>query len=191
MTVADKIIHLCFSLVIGSLIFTRKKKAMQIFPAVLRRFWNEWEIQALVLLGLIIQSILTVMGNRRKYLASHTLSFILWFAYLLADWFAAFSLSVLSKNAGNFEDPKFALKVFWAQFFLLYLGGPDTITAYSLEDNNRVMVEAVTYASFPDDDRFLCLTQSLKSNTAEFSGISNVYCRNNQDWGENLGFKVC
>ena len=135
MTVADKIIHLCLSLVIGSLIFTRKKKAMQIFPAVLRRFWNEWEIQALVLLSLIIQSILTVMGNRRKYLASHTLSFILWFAYLLADWFAAFSLSVLSKNAGNFEDPKFALKAFWAQFFLLYLGGPDTITAYSLEDN--------------------------------------------------------
>nr|XP_023895902.1 uncharacterized protein LOC112007770 [Quercus suber]POF21221.1 hypothetical protein CFP56_07017 [Quercus suber] len=108
---------------------------MQIFPAVLRRFWNEWEIQALVLLSLIIQSILTVMGNRRKYLASHTLGFILWFAYLSADWFAAFSMSVLSKNAGNFVDPKFALKAFWAQFFLLYLGGPGIITAYSLEDN--------------------------------------------------------
>ncbi|XP_075665029.1 uncharacterized protein LOC142634621 [Castanea sativa] len=108
---------------------------MQIFPVVLRRFWNEWEIQALVLISFIIQIILTVMGNRRKYLTGDKLSFILWFAYLSLDWFAAFSLSVLSKNAGNFEDPKFSIKAFWAQFFLLYLGGPDTITAYSMEDN--------------------------------------------------------
>ncbi|GMY34752.1 hypothetical protein FCV25MIE_29994 [Fagus crenata] len=108
---------------------------MQILPAVLRKFWNEWEIQALVLISLSLQIVLTVMGNRRKYLTGDTLSFVLWLAYVSADWFAAFSLSVLSKNAGNFEEPKFAVKAFWAQFFFLHLGGPDTITAYSSEDN--------------------------------------------------------
>ncbi|KAB8094794.1 hypothetical protein EE612_022137, partial [Oryza sativa] len=30
------------------------------------------------------------------------------------------------------------LVAFWAPFFLLHLGGPDSITAYELEDNQLV-----------------------------------------------------
>ncbi|XP_030968924.1 uncharacterized protein LOC115989394 [Quercus lobata] len=112
---------------------------MQIFPPGLRTILNEWEIQALVLVSLSLQIILFVMGSRRKYWTSDMLSVILWITYLSADWSATVSLSVLSSNAGNIEDnavdPKFMITAFWAPFFLLHLGGPDTITAYSLEDN--------------------------------------------------------
>ncbi|GMY34756.1 hypothetical protein FCV25MIE_29998 [Fagus crenata] len=112
---------------------------MQIFPTRLRTVLNEWEIQALVMVSLSLQIILFVLGNRRKYSTSDKLSVILWIAYLSADWSATVSLSVLSNNAGNIGDnnidPKFVITAFWAPFFLLHLGGPDTITAYSLEDN--------------------------------------------------------
>ena len=67
------------------------------------------------------------------------LSITVWVAYLSSDWSATVSLSVLSYNAGtigdNTIDPKFVITAFWAPFFLLHLGGPDTITAYSLDDN--------------------------------------------------------
>uniref|UniRef100_A0A7N2LJZ1 DUF4220 domain-containing protein n=1 Tax=Quercus lobata TaxID=97700 RepID=A0A7N2LJZ1_QUELO len=112
---------------------------MQIFPPGLRTILNEWEIQALVLVSLSLQIILFVMGSRRKYWTSDMLSVILWITYLSADWSATVSMSVLSNNAGNIEDnavdTKFMITAFWAPFFLLHLGGPDTITAYSLEDN--------------------------------------------------------
>ena len=112
---------------------------MEIFPPGLRTVVKEWQIQAMVLVSLSLQIILVLMGNSRKYSTSNKLSFILWVAYLSADWSATVSLSVLSNNAGtigdNTIDPKFAITAFWAPFFLLHLGGPDTITAYSLEDN--------------------------------------------------------
>jgi hypothetical protein len=115
------------------------RKVMQIFPPRLRTVLNEWEIQAMVIVSLSLQIILFVLGNRRKYSTSDKLSVILWVAYLSADWSATVSLSVLSNNAGNIGDysidPKFVITAFWAPFFLLHLGGPDSITAYSLEDN--------------------------------------------------------
>ncbi|KAJ7963282.1 DUF594 family protein [Quillaja saponaria] len=112
---------------------------MQIFSATLRRLWNEWELRGMVVLSLSIQSILIMLGNRRKYLSKDWLRFILWVAYLTADWLATVSLGVLSNAAAkpedNFVDPNYVIMAFWAPFLLLHLGGPDTITAYSMEDN--------------------------------------------------------
>ncbi|GMY34748.1 hypothetical protein FCV25MIE_29990 [Fagus crenata] len=125
--------------------------AMEIFPPRLRTLWNVWEIQTIVLISLGLQGILIVMGNRRKYSTSNKLSFILWLAYLSADWFATVSLSVLSNNAGkigvNAVDPQFLITAFWAPFFLLHLAGPDTITAYSLEDNELWRRHSLTLVS--------------------------------------------
>ena len=39
----------------------------------------------------------------------------------------------IGKDGSRSESIK--LTAFWAPFLLLHLGGPDTITAYSLEDN--------------------------------------------------------
>ncbi|XP_044478759.1 uncharacterized protein LOC123205785 [Mangifera indica] len=56
-----------------------------------------------------------------------------------ADWVATVALGNLAKIQANHENASSKsysrLQVFWAPFLLLHLGGPDTITAYSLEDN--------------------------------------------------------
>ncbi|KAM7522644.1 hypothetical protein LguiA_012546 [Lonicera macranthoides] len=112
---------------------------MQIFPGKLRRLWNRWELRAMVLISLSLQMTLIGLGNRRKYNTRNWIRIILWLTYLSADWVATVSLGVLSSSQGDStddsQDPNYVIMAFWAPFLLLHLGGPDTITAYSLEDN--------------------------------------------------------
>ncbi|XP_022720801.1 uncharacterized protein LOC111278440 [Durio zibethinus] len=49
------------------------------------------------------------------------------------DWLATVALSTLLRTRK--EQITSPLDIFWAPFLLLHLGGPDTITAYSLSDN--------------------------------------------------------
>ncbi|MED6171855.1 hypothetical protein PIB30_044717 [Stylosanthes scabra] len=67
-------------------------------------------------------------------MSRNILSFFTWVAYLSADWFATTSLGNLANNQVNGKNS--SLQVLWAPFLLLHLGGPDTITAYALEDNS-------------------------------------------------------
>lgn len=101
--------------------------------------WEEWGLQLLVLTSLILQIILIGLGNRRKYSTGNKIAFILWLAYLSADSIAIISLGILSRGQGKcsdaYVDLEYVIMAFWAPFLLLHLGGPDTITAYSLEDN--------------------------------------------------------
>ncbi|XP_034680003.1 uncharacterized protein LOC117910055 [Vitis riparia] len=64
---------------------------------------------------------------------------LIWSAYLSSDWIATISLGTLSNSQGDSEgkllDPNYTLMAFWVPFLLLHLGGLDTITAYSFEDN--------------------------------------------------------
>ncbi|KAK4591348.1 hypothetical protein RGQ29_021523 [Quercus rubra] len=76
---------------------------------------------------------------------SNKLVLLLWVAYQFAGWFATVSLSIISNHfAPDAKDPKFSIAAFWAPFFLLHLAGPDTITAYSLEDNALWRRQALT-----------------------------------------------
>ncbi|XP_034680005.1 uncharacterized protein LOC117910057 [Vitis riparia] len=112
---------------------------MQIFPESVRKLWNEWELRLMVLLSLFLQIVLIIFSNRRKYTVTPWIRILIWSAYLSADWVATVSLGTLSNSQGDSEgkllDPNYTLMAFWAPFLLLHLGGPDTITAYSLEDN--------------------------------------------------------
>ncbi|XP_039171923.1 uncharacterized protein LOC104452565 [Eucalyptus grandis] len=58
----------------------------------------------------------------------------------MADWVATFGIGLISHNQVNSSacatDVDGALQAFWASFLLLHLGGPDTITAFSLEDSS-------------------------------------------------------
>ncbi|RDX94609.1 hypothetical protein CR513_22987, partial [Mucuna pruriens] len=113
---------------------------MQIFPASWHNLWDKWELRFMVLLSLTFQSILVLLGNKRKHCTSTCLRITLWFAYLLADSLAAISLGVLSNKVGqsneaDFVEPKYVIISLWAPLLLLHLGGSDTITAYSMEDN--------------------------------------------------------
>jgi hypothetical protein len=58
----------------------------------------------------------------------------LWLAYLLSDATAIYALGHLSLRRGMSRQQQ-QLVAFWAPFLLVHLGGPDTITAYAIEDN--------------------------------------------------------
>ncbi|KAK2652140.1 hypothetical protein Ddye_011996 [Dipteronia dyeriana] len=113
---------------------------MQLFPDNLRKIWNEWEVRGLILVSLILQIILIIFGSRRKFTTSLKVRILVWSAYLIADSVATIALGNLANSQADSEGKKHsksgsALQSFWAPFLLLHLGGQDTITAYSLEDN--------------------------------------------------------
>ncbi|GFS32298.1 hypothetical protein Acr_00g0021840 [Actinidia rufa] len=62
-------------------------------------------------------------------------------AYQAADWSTNFSLNILSRGLYDCKTnslhphPNYVAMAIWAPLFLLHLCSPDTITAYSLEDN--------------------------------------------------------
>ncbi|XP_011014307.1 PREDICTED: uncharacterized protein LOC105118131 [Populus euphratica] len=87
-----------------------------------QELWNEWEFRSLILLSLVLQILLVVIGNRRKYSSGIGLEWIVWIAYLSADWVATLALGIASRSQG--EDNEI-----WLRHI------PDTITAYALEDN--------------------------------------------------------
>ncbi|XP_037445253.1 uncharacterized protein LOC119314643 [Triticum dicoccoides] len=94
--------------------------------------WNNWSIQILVLLSLGLQLALFLLAGIRRRGAHPLLWFLLWLAYQLGDYTATYALGHLSLKGAAREHP---IVAFWAPFLLLHLGGPDNITAYSLEDN--------------------------------------------------------
>ncbi|VAI91481.1 hypothetical protein VPH35_131306 [Triticum aestivum] len=94
--------------------------------------WKEWGIQILVVLSFVLQLVLLVFAGVRRRKSSAALMILLWLAYLMADNVAVYALGHISLDNRPHED---GLVAFWAPFFLLHLGGQDTITAYSLEDN--------------------------------------------------------
>ncbi|CAK7345054.1 unnamed protein product [Dovyalis caffra] len=122
--------------------------------------WNQWELRAMMLLSLLLQIFLTVTGSRRKYtagkyMAGFWLGMFVWLAYLSADWLATVSLGLLARSQGGSESNGTTSKAsfipaFWAPMLLVHLGGPDTITAYSEEDNelwSRHLLQLLTQLS--------------------------------------------
>ncbi|KAI5003897.1 hypothetical protein ZWY2020_031140 [Hordeum vulgare] len=103
--------------------------AMAAWP---RELWNNWSIQILVLLSLGLQVALFLFAGIRRRGAHPVLRFLLWLAYQLADYTATYALGHLSLKGAPRDHP---IVAFWAPFLLLHLGGPDNITAYSLEDS--------------------------------------------------------
>ena len=94
---------------------------------------NEWAVQSLVLFSFSLQVFLLMFAwTRRKNVATLT-RFLLWLAYQLADSTALFTLGHMAIRARSPDEQQ--LMAFWAPFLLVHLGGQDTITAYSFEDN--------------------------------------------------------
>ncbi|KAI8525798.1 hypothetical protein RHMOL_Rhmol13G0258200 [Rhododendron molle] len=111
---------------------------MNPIPTWVRRLWDMWDLRILVLLSLTLQIILSVFGRRRRYISSLWINFLVWSAYLMADWVATVALGKLSDAEGNQASGN-ELWAIWAPLLLLHLGGPNSITAYSLEDNQLWM----------------------------------------------------
>ncbi|TVU20530.1 hypothetical protein EJB05_36743 [Eragrostis curvula] len=110
------------------------------------QLWNEWEIQLLVLASFALQVFLLLFSGTRKRSTSSKLRVLVWLAYVLADYLAVF---ILGHMTLHINGPRHGLVLFWAPFMLLHLGGQETITAFSMEDNmlwKRHLLSLVTQA---------------------------------------------
>ncbi|KAJ6693927.1 hypothetical protein OIU85_004691 [Salix viminalis] len=109
-------------------------------PREVLNLWNNWEIRGMVLLSLLLQTILIIFGPLRKTIARVWIRILVWSAYLSADMVATVALGNLARSQGDSsgdgsKKANNSIQAFWAPFLLLHLGGPDKITAYSIEDN--------------------------------------------------------
>ena len=112
------------------------------------KIWESWDIRIFILISLFIQASRTFLAPLRKSKSSSILRFTVWILYLSAD---AVALLVIGFISSTEDDPgkaaEMELHAFWAPFLLLHLGGPDTITALALEDNelwNRHALQLIT-----------------------------------------------
>ncbi|CAO2189911.1 unnamed protein product [Urochloa humidicola] len=103
------------------------------------QFWSEWGLRISVLGSLAAYTILALLSGTRRRSASGrsavVLKLILWAAYQAAELAATAALGSLSLSGSDASTDEQQLIAFWAPFLLLHLGGPDNMTAYTLEDN--------------------------------------------------------
>jgi hypothetical protein len=117
----------------------------------LASFWEQRNIQILVILSFALQVLLLFCaGIRRSRKASAVLTILLWLAYLMADYTAIYALGHMSISMSR-SPPRdlhqHQMVPFWAPFLLLHLGGPDTITAYAFQDNQLWLRHWLTLAA--------------------------------------------
>ncbi|KAK7305133.1 hypothetical protein VNO77_43033 [Canavalia gladiata] len=107
-------------------------------PEFVKNVWSKWDIRCVVLTSLLLQITLIFLAPFRKRTRNSMVLVLLWFTYLFADYTANYGVGLISNkygDEGTFNSNNGFLIAFWAPFLLLHLGGPDTITAFSLEDN--------------------------------------------------------
>jgi hypothetical protein len=130
-----------------------RKVVMEVpIPEVWKLIWDRWDLRGFIFLSLTLQIFLILFAPLRKHTSRNWIIMPLWTAYLLSDWAANFAVGLISSSQGNstgksskgnYGSPSPAvsdnnnadLLAFWAPFLLVHLGGPDTITAFALEDN--------------------------------------------------------
>ncbi|VFQ73616.1 unnamed protein product [Cuscuta campestris] len=126
-------------------------------PAGVREAWEEWKIKGSILASLYIQTVLVLLAPFRKRTGNRLVVALVWSFYLLADGVALFALGQIfnvNEDAGSGgscncssapppggnnnnkrrNEAAGDLAVLWSTFLLVHLGGPDTITAFSIAD---------------------------------------------------------
>ncbi|KAK0601591.1 hypothetical protein LWI29_025602 [Acer saccharum] len=123
-------------------------------PPGLKKIWDNWNIRGLMLFSLFLQTFLILFAPLRKRTGHKLIIMLIWSVYLVADWAANFAVGLISDSQRDTHDNQRNctcdsqrhnstsdpaennyLLAFWPPFLLLHLGGPDTITAFALEDN--------------------------------------------------------
>ncbi|CAD6268827.1 unnamed protein product [Miscanthus lutarioriparius] len=150
------------------------------------QWWDEWQLRILVLGSLGLQWFLLLAAPMRNYTIPRLFRFSIWAAYVSADALAIYALATLfnrhsmassissSCSCCDYGKKGSSLEVLWAPLILVYLGGREEITAYTIEDNELwtrhtvTMVSQVTvavysfYKSWPgSSDRKLLLSAIL------------------------------
>ncbi|KAI7726847.1 hypothetical protein M8C21_015845 [Ambrosia artemisiifolia] len=114
-------------------------------PPKWKQLWDTWDLRCFIVLSLLLQMFLIFVSPFRKRTKSYWIVMPLWTAYLMADATANFAVGLISNSMGNPGESagkksrtpveNTDLLAFWAPFLLVHLGGPDTITAFAMEDN--------------------------------------------------------
>lgn len=105
---------------------------------VVTDLWEAWGIQLLVTAGLACRIALAMLGRWRRYTTSIFLRYIILAAYLLSSYIGTIALgklTVIQINDRHRPDYITELKGLLAPLLLMQLANPDSITAYSVEDN--------------------------------------------------------
>ncbi|KAF5444866.1 hypothetical protein F2P56_033963 [Juglans regia] len=111
------------------------RSVVEVIPDRLKKTWERQNIRGVVLLSLLLQTILILGAPFRKRTGKKWVILLIWLSYLFADWAASFAVGLISNSQNSKPGENSDLLAFWAPFLLLHLGGPDTITAFALEDN--------------------------------------------------------
>ncbi|KAF8029926.1 hypothetical protein BT93_E2364 [Corymbia citriodora subsp. variegata] len=142
------------------------------------------ELRSLIIFSLICQVILVFLGDHRKYSPKVRIRALTWSAYLMADSVASYALGMITntvalidnenenENASTYPIENITMTLFWAPFLLLHLGGPDRITAFSLEDNelwsrhlfslfNQMIAIVIVFSIAWDESRFYKLSMLM------------------------------
>ncbi|GJN03939.1 hypothetical protein PR202_ga21439 [Eleusine coracana subsp. coracana] len=109
------------------------------------QLWEEWQLRALVLSSAFLQLFLFCTASTRPLHIWSLLRSCIWLAYLSSDTLAIYALATLfnrhrapSDTDGSGQGDAIrasALEVLWAPVLLVHLGGPVSISAYNMEDN--------------------------------------------------------
>jgi hypothetical protein len=129
-------------------------------PSSWATIWNEQDVRIMVLTSLALQLFLLFTGNVRRRRRVGWLKFLVWLAYLASYSLVASAIGLFSQYEDKYKIRRLesssehlhtlTMPFLWAPFLLLHLGGPDTITAFSIEDTSlwlRQLVNLVVQLS--------------------------------------------
>ena len=96
--------------------------------------WNNWNVEMLVLVSFAFQITLTLFGSRRRSIPGFWIRFVVWSTYLLSNTVAKIVMGKLT-GIDTKQIHHRELKGLLAPLIFVQIGNPDSITAYSIEDN--------------------------------------------------------
>lgn len=89
-------------------------------------------IEALVLIGIVVLFLLLVLGSYRRQCSHEAIKIIVWGAYTVSYTLVSYTMGLMqSYHVGS------SLFAVWAVCLMLILGNVDSLSAYSLHDNDN------------------------------------------------------
>ncbi|KAF7076094.1 hypothetical protein CFC21_080792 [Triticum aestivum] len=112
------------------------------------QWWDEWKLRVLVLGSLSVQFFLYFSDLVRLWYKLRWLRMLVWMAHIGGDALAVYALATLFNRQKQLtaDGGSEALELIWVPILLIHLGG-QSISAYSLEDNELWMRHAITLVS--------------------------------------------
>uniref|UniRef100_A0ACD5XAB0 Uncharacterized protein n=1 Tax=Avena sativa TaxID=4498 RepID=A0ACD5XAB0_AVESA len=90
-------------------------------------------IETLVLIGIVVLFLLLVLGSYRRHCSHGAIKLIVWSAYTVSYTLVSYTIGLMQ----SYQYSGSSLFAVWAVCLLLILGNVDSLSAYSLNDNDN------------------------------------------------------